>query len=217
MSGGRVSAYITAVFQKRDGAHWVDVSSDYDEESDDALFEWLGAAGGGAGSFDVEPLAVHVGAPDDFELVDGGTFHPVASVDIHAPSKRLLQARLRRVDAGRATVCMGSSDIRWLHVDEILAATPPRMLRAVAIPIKAFPAWDGHALPGRWELLATDWQQRPPGAPGLYARSYEVGDNTRYVVVDRHFDFADEFDYFLGELRRLKADHGEVRMVYAFH
>ncbi|MEP6505141.1 MAG: hypothetical protein ABJD97_17510 [Betaproteobacteria bacterium] len=208
---------ITAVFQKRDGARWIDVPSDYDEDDDIALFEWLGAGGGARGSFDIEPLAAHRGAPDGFELVNGGTFHPVASIDIHAPSKRLLQARLQKVNGGAAQVCMGSPDIRWLQVDDILAATPPRMTRTVGVARAFFEAWDGKALPDRWDLLAVDWKQRPPAAPGVYARSYEIGDNTKYVAVDRDFDFADEFRYFLDELRALKSRHGDVRMVYAFY
>jgi hypothetical protein len=212
-----VDRYITAVFQKKDGAHWVDVPSDYDEDGDQALFEWLGAGGGRPGSFDLEPLAAQRGAPADFELVDGGTFHPVTRVDIHAPSKRLLQARLRDGHVGYMKVCMGSPDLRWLHVDEILSATPPRMTRTVGIPIVFFRTWDGRALPDRWDLLDTDWKQRPPRAPGVYARPYEIADNTKYVAIDREFDFADEFRYFLDELRRLQASHGEVRMVYAFY
>lgn len=210
-----MAPHITAVFQKKDGAHWSDVSSDYDEEGDQALFEWLGAAGGRQGSFDIAPLAAHAGPPADFELVDGGTFHPVASVAIHAPSKRRLRALMRA--AAPSKICMGSADIRWIHVDQILSATPPRMTRAVGIPITFFRTWDGGALPDRWDLLPIDWKQHPPREPGVYARSYEIADNTKYVAIDRDFDFADEFGYFLEELRRLKALHGEVRIVYAFY
>lgn len=212
-----MSLHVTAVFQANDGARWIDVPSAWAQESDHALFEWLGAGGGRQDSFDIEPLASRRGAPDDFELVDGGTFHPVASLEIHAPPRRLMQARLREGHVGYRQVCMGSADIRWLPVPEILAATPPRMARTIAVPIKVFQSWDGRSLPSRWELLAPDPTQRPPAAPGVYARPHEIAGNTRHVAVERDFDFAPEFDYFLDELRRLQGRHADVRMVYAFY
>jgi hypothetical protein len=212
-----VTLNITAVFQRPDGTRWVDVPSPWEQESDHALFEWLGAGGGRPGSFDIEPLASHRGAPADFELVEGGTFHPVASIDIHAPSRRLLQARLREGHVGYRRVCMGSTDIRWLGVDEILAATPPRLVRSVALPARVFQSWKGEALPDHWDLLPVDWPARLTAAPGIYARPHEIVDNTRHVAVEWDFDFAREFSYFLVELRRLRQAHGEVRMVYAFY
>ena len=212
-----MSLNITAVFQAKDGTRWVDVASAWDQESDQALFEWLGSGDRGPDSFGIEPLASRRGAPDDFELVAGGTFHPVASLDIHAPSRRLMQARLREGQVGYRQVCMGSADLRWLPVDEILAAVPPRAARTVAVPIKVFQGWDEQALPSRWELLPADWAQRPPAASGACARPHAIAGNTRQVAIDWTFDFAAEFRDFLDELRALQATHRDVRMVYAFY
>ncbi len=212
-----LSLNITAVFQMNDGTRWVDVPSAWAQESDPALWEWLGAGGGMPGGFDIEPLASQRGAPDDFELVGGGTFHPVASLDIHAPSRRQMQALLREGHVGYLQVCMGSTDMRWLRVAEILAATAPRMVRTLAMPIRIFQTWDGRSLPARWDLMAADVAQRPPAAPGVYARPHEIAGNTRYVEIEWDFDFALEFSDFLDELRSLQARHGDVRMVYAFY
>jgi hypothetical protein len=212
-----LSLNITAVFQMNDGTRWVDVPSDWAQDSEPALFEWLGAGGGRPGSFDIEPLASRRGAPDDFELVGGGTFHPVVRLDIHAPSRRRMQARLREGQVGYRQVCMGSADLRWLPVAEILAATPPRMVRTLAMPIRLFQAWDGRSLPARWELLAADAAQRPPAATGVYARPHAIVGTTRHVEIDWEFDFAPEFGDFLDELRALQSRHADVRMVYAFY
>jgi hypothetical protein len=212
-----MSTNITAVFQRHDGTRWMDIPSAWEQESQRSLFEWLGADLGGPAGFDIEPLASRRGPPDDFELVDGGTFHPVASVDIHAPSRRSMQARLREGHVGYRQVCMGSTEMRWLPVAEILAATPPRMVRTVAVPIRIFQAWDGRSVPARWELLATDAARWPHAAPGFYARPHEIAGNTRHVAIDWEFDFALEFGDFIDELRSLQARHTDVRMVYAFY
>ena len=209
-----MSLHITAVFQRHEAAGWVDVPSAWEQESHPSLFEWLG---GGASGFDLEPLPSRRGAPDDFELVGGGTFHPVASLDIHAPSRRGMQARLREGQMGHRQVCMGSTDIRWLPVAEILAATPPRLMRTLAVPIRRFQAWDGRSIPDRWALLAADAAQWPPAAPGVYARPHEIAGNTRHVAIEWEFDFGQEFGDFIDELRGLQDRHGDVRLVYAFY
>ena len=210
-----MSLNITAVFQRSDGSRWIDVPSDWAQDSEPALFEWLGATS--PEGFGIEPLPGRRGAPDDFELAGGGTFHPVASLDIHAPARRQMQARLREGHVGYGQVCMGSTDLRWLPVAEILAATPPRRTRTLAVPIRVFQAWDGRSLPARWELLAADAAQRPPAAPGVYAKAHAVVGNTRHVEIDWDFDFAPEFGEFLDELRSLQSRHGDVRVVYAFY
>ena len=212
-----MSLHITAVFQANDGTRWVDVPSAWEQESDQALFEWLGSGDNGPDSFGLDPLPSRRGAPADFELVDGGTFHPIASVDIHAPSRRLMQARLREGQVGYRQVCMGSADLRWLPVAEILGAVPPRVSRTVAVPIKVFQGWDGSTLPSRWQLLPTDWARRQPASSGVCARPHDIVGTTRQVAIDWAFDFAPEFGYFLDELHRLQATNGEVRIVYAFY
>lgn len=212
-----MNLHITAVFQANDGTRWRDVPSAWEQESDPALFEWLGSGDRSADSFGIDPLASRRGAPPDFELVAGGTFHPVASLDIHAPSRRLMQARLREGQVGYRQVCMGSADLRWLPVAEILAAVPPKVSRTIAVPIKVFQGWDGSALPPRWELLPADWARRPAAASGDCARPHEIAGGTKQVAIDWTFDFAAEFDEFLDEVRALQAQQGDLRMVYAFY
>ena len=208
---------IHGVFQKRNkNGTWEDVPHKYSENRHYSLFAWLGDVRNGTGFAGVpthtriEPLSSHRGFPHDFAVVGGSTadenaVHPIADINL------LPEWRQKYLEDGEPLqVYMGYHGFSWLLDDEILNATPPRILRTGVISLDEFKDWDGVSPPPHgWSgaVWGKDLQTNHPS---------EINAQTTHVQVEWFADMAEEFEDFINEVRRLKELHGEVRFVFGF-
>jgi hypothetical protein len=105
---------------------------------------------------------------------------------------------------------LGDHTFSCLTADEILdAPLPSNVPYSGLVSRDVFDAWDGVSAP-------REYCQGASGPNVVIAESPEaVTPASTYVRVE-WFAPASQFDYFLGEIRRLKDEHGEVRMVFGF-
>lgn len=188
---------IHCVFQAKVADRWVDVASDYQEDRDYPLYSWLGVGcGDRIGTCTIEPLAPLRGFPADFELVDE-TWHPTL-IEVSTPSRFYPGCRL-----------MGEWGFSWLLSSEILRASAPRVPRTVSILIDEYQQWDGVSEFPPWQWAKADFGHvvGPPDKISTLAEN---------IVVEWDYDFTEDFSYFVNEVRRLEALHGEVRIVFGF-
>lgn len=206
---------VHSVFQKKTDSGWEDVESSYSEDRHYVLFAWIGNVRNGFGFAGVpthdriEPLSSGRGFPEDFGV--DGERHRIGSSAIRGSSAKYYEEE----DADPAAedhlqLWMGDHSHSWLSAAEILAATPPRILRTGIIGIEQFRAWDGVTSPEMWSGGI-----RGPGIVVAESPS-EVKDDTTHVRVEWFEDTAESFAYFTNEVRRLQDLHGEVRFVFGF-
>ncbi|MFZ6709577.1 hypothetical protein [Undibacterium sp. TC9W] len=204
---------ITGVFQKNENGRWIDISSEYNENRDSALFAWLALGSGDrAGTFFIKPLHELRGFPDDFEILNNDEFentHPILHNDIHPPWKRAHASFANPSSLWYLKMFMGFHSFSWLYADEILNTTP-RCMRCISVPIGIFSRWDRKSLPEEWQAWCSDWDKEG------FARPDKVDADTKFVVVEWDYDFTQDFAYFVDEVRRLKTLHGKVRFVFGF-
>jgi hypothetical protein len=198
---------IHAVFQaKRDGK-WIDVPSKYQEDRHYMLFAWLADVRNGYGFAGmpthtrIEPISRPRGLPEDFEHRN----------ETHATTADVIEsswlAKYRKPDEPYE-VWLGDHSHSWLTADEILAAPKPDgVLRTGIVDIKTLHDWDGISEP-------TEWCGGISGRDILVSHPNEITDKTTHVRIE--WFSSGEVDYFVDEIRRLKAEHGEVRMVFGF-
>lgn len=207
---------VHSVFQKKTPAGWEDVESKYDEGRHYALFAWIGNVRNGFGFAGVpthdciEPLSNNRGLPDDFEVIDD-YLHPIPANSFRGSMAEYYVDE----DSDPSSDChlnksMGDHSYSWLSADEILGATPPRILRTGIIGIKEFRAWDGNSSPEMWAGGISGPGIMVAGSPS------EVKDDTTHVRIKWFEDTKESFAYFIDEVRRLKELHGEVRFVFGF-
>lgn len=204
---------ITGVFQKKENGQWNDISSDYNEDRHSALFAWLAlGCGDRAGTFFIQPLQEPRGFPADFEILNDDQYentHPIANNDIHPPWIRNQAFSANPGSHWYLKIFMGFHSFSYLYAEEILNSTP-RCLRCISIPIDLFMRWDRKSLPEQWQTWCSDWNKEG------FSKIEEINTDTKFVVVEWDYDFTEEFAYFIDEVRRLKASHGEVRFVFGF-
>lgn len=208
-----MSIDIYFMFQGRQAGKWQDIACEYNGfhgGRDAALFAWLALGGGDErNSYALEPLSRPRGFPDDFTITDQ-VFHPIADIKVLSEEKRgYFQKRDMRV-------LMGHSDFSHYLAYEILKADPPRALRAMAVPVEAYRAWDKRNLPAGSEAVPRGWKRHPSYAGKGYASPDEVDTGTRFVVVEADYDFSAEIAWFRDLLTRLSEQHGEVRFMFGF-
>lgn len=201
---------IHAVFQAKRGGAWVDVPSSFEENRHYMLFAWLANVRNGYGFAGVLthdpllPISDPRGLPSDFEV--GGEYG-----EDHPTTEEVIAMSWRsdwREPNEAAYIWMGDHSHSWLTADEILDSKVPRVLRAGVIPIEAFMEWDGESEP-------SEWCGSTSGPSVVVSNPGEITPKTTHVQI--HWDSSpDEFDYFIDELKRLKNEYGEVRMVFGF-
>jgi hypothetical protein len=202
---------IHAVFQKRTDAGWEDVPTTWDEGRHYFLFSVLAGVRNGFGfagtpTYDpVKPISEPRGLPADFAM--DGDAHPVASVELLGWHARYHQ------DNEPIARWMGDHSHSWLTADEILAYEKAGGQRAVertgVLSLEAYREWDKVSQPPAWcgGVMGHGILVSVPG---------EINERTTHVNVKWIRSQLDEIGYFFDEVRRLKGEHGEVRMVFGF-
>jgi hypothetical protein len=179
---------IHGVFQRRTSSDWEDVETHYDEIRDYFLFAWLGGVCNGHDCTAVAPLSENRGYPEGFAITSDNKH-----------DGRWCKAKR-----------MGEHSHSWISADEILQATPPRVLRSGVVDRKLYDSWDGVSQPREF---AGDVAEI-----GAVVKSHpsEVSSKTTHVRVEWFVDGARTLEYFVAEVRRLKEEHGDIRFVFGF-
>lgn len=201
---------IHAVFQRRLEGEWIDVPSHFQEDRHYMLFAWLANVRNGFGFAGIPmhepltPISEPRGLPEGFEL--GGKYG-----EEHQTSLEVIEASWRakyRDPTDALEVWMGDHSHSWLTADEILSAKHPAVLKTGVISIEAFREWDGETEPESYSGGIS-------GPAILVSNPSEICGRTTHVQV--HWDGPrDELAYFVDEVKRLKSEYGEVRMVFGF-
>lgn len=184
---------IHAIFQAKKDGRWFDIPHKWDENRHYFLFAWLAGIRNGFGFAGVpthepiEPLSERRGLPDDFEIV-GDYEHPTAH---------------------ERGYWMGDHGHSWLSADEILTGKRPRDTRRTGVVARDwFEKWDGKTSPQSWSgsIVGRGINVSAPS---------EITPDTTHVQID-WTDGEDGLDYFVSEVRRLRDEYGDVRMVFGF-
>lgn len=198
---------VHVVFQKKTEAGWEDIPHNYEENRHYLLFSWLASVRNGRGFAGVatykpiKPISEPRGYPHDFVVEDDD--HPVANKGLLGPSGKWHE------EGEPLNVWLGDHSHSWLTADEILAAErQAKLWRTGIVPRAFFDQWDGHTEPESWSGGIT--------GPGVVVADSptDVRDDSTYVRI--FWLSPDGLDYFVDEVRRLKNEHGEVRMVFGF-
>ena len=183
---------IHAVWQKKTDAGWEDVTSKWDQYRHYMLFAWLGNVRNGYGFAGIPTHnAIHFlsskrGFPEDFVLDD-------------------------EIQEFHNGAWMGDHSHSWLSSDEILKAAENlgQTLRTGVVDRETFDQWDGESEPEDY-------------CGGVFGHNIKVSspsdldETTTHVQVEWFDSLADNFQYFLDEVKRLVAEHGELRLVFGF-
>lgn len=199
---------IHAVWQAKKDGRWADIESKWEQDRHYFLFAWLADVRNGYGFAGIrthdpiKPIAQPRGLPEDFECA--GDDHPIATLEIKDPRRR----EYHEPDDEMA-VWMGDHSHSWLTADEILAAERPHNIRKDGVlTIEQYRKWDKVSQPEAWcgGVMGRDLVTSLPS---------EIGPATTHVQVS-WVRQDDGLDYFVDEVKRLKAEHGEVRLVFGF-
>ena len=201
---------VHAVWQAKKGGKWVDIESTWEQDRHYFLFAWLADVRNGFGfagiptHAPIKPIAPQRGLPDDFE-VDGDVHYcPLEAID---PSRRQY---MDKKDLEKPYVRMGDHSFSWLSADEILATPlPDKVWQTGIVPIEWFAAWDGKEGPDSWSGGISGKDIHVAEAPTA------VNEKTTHVRI-YWIKPGDTLKYFVDEVARLKALHGEVRLVFGF-
>lgn len=179
---------VHAFFEARTDGGWKRVQSAWEQNRHYFLFSWLADVRNGFG---------FAGTP---------TYSPVKP--IAAPKG--LPDDFKLDEDGEGGEYVGDHSFSWLTADEILSAKRPGATwQTGIIPRAEFDEWDGHTPPKAWSGMIS-------GKGIVVAESpTDVTPESTHVRV-WFLRPGDELDYFVDEIKRLKDEHGEVRMVFGF-
>lgn len=196
---------IHVVFQAKVNGAWVDVPSTYEQDRHYALFAWLAGVRNG-GSHCITPIAEPRGLPEDFTL-DGDEGHQTSIANLDPRREKWLEESERT--SGLKDIWMGDHSYSWLGADEILSAKPPSAWRSGIVDREFFDSWDGHTAPSSY-------------SQGIWGQGVVVAADPTSIDMDKATHVRvwwreeQDFSYFIQEIQRLKAQHGECRMVFGF-
>lgn len=197
---------VHAIWQAKKNGKWEDVPSTWDQDRHYFLFSWLADVRNGHGFAGVptytpiKPIAQPRGLPEDFE---GGEEHPT-TLECLAPFRQ------KYVEENPPISWMGDHTFSWLTAEEILSTPVPDKVWQTGIVERAwFDAWDGHAGPEEWSGGISGKDIRVAESPT------EVTDESTHVRI-WWIKPGDTLKYFVDEVKRLKEEHGEVRIVFGF-
>jgi hypothetical protein len=207
---------IHGIFQKRTESGWEDVvAADDILDRNYTLFAWIGNVRNGVGfsgivtHSPIEPLTDGRGLPDDFQF--DGDYHLIPSNAHRGGMADYYTADDNDTNnPGSLKLWLGDHSHSWVSADEVLNATPLRILRSGIVPIEFYRNWDGQSEPDSWCGYAAGDFVSVANSPS------EVTDQTSHVRIEWFSDLAEELKYFFDEVRRLKDEHGEVRFVFGF-
>jgi len=152
------------------------------------------------GTCTIEPLVPSRGLPADFEIVDD-CWHPTV-LETKYPE-------LKGIPPYQNCILLGEWGYSWLLASEIIRAPAPRVPRTVSIPISEYRQWDGASEPTPWQWASANFGH-VVGMPDKITSFAEK------IVVEWDYDFTEDFRYFVDKVCRLRAMHGEIRVVYGF-
>lgn len=217
---------IHGVFQKRDkeAGKWVDVEHNYTMDRHYQLFAVLAGVRNGAGfagvrtGESVQPIAEPRGYPDDFAV------EVIADEDEYDLEDMHMLASLAHMDKRRAeyrseedpcAVWMGDHSHSWLLGSEMLAwyERAPTIIQTGILDRADYEAWDKKShlqsySDGIWGanvVLVNDNDQERAAKP-----------NWTHIRCEWEMPLQHELSYFFDEVKRLVAEHGEVRFVFGF-
>jgi hypothetical protein len=181
---------VHAVFQTPRDGKWVEIESKWAQDRHYFLFSWLADVRNGFGFAGVK------------------TYEPVNPI----AERRGLPEDFDR-DAyeagGEDAPWIGDHSFSWLTADEILAAPRPGTIKRTGVVPRAFyDAWDGKTPPTQWSGGIT-------GRDIIVAEAPNVPKDATHVQISWEQP-DDGLDYFVDEIKRLKDEHGQVRMVFGF-
>lgn len=199
---------IHGIFQAKKDGVWIDIPHKWEQDRHYFLFAWLAGVRNGFGFAGVETHTPLIpindeprGLPDDFAMVDD--CHPT-DYENFDPGKQ------KYTDKSEREYWMGDHSHSWLLADEILAAQPPlAVTRSGVITKEQYGAWDGRSRPDSY-------------SGGIFGKGIvtsdpeSIGPYTTHVRVHWQQDSAAELAYFIDEVRRLRDEYGDVRLVFGF-
>ena len=178
---------VHAVWQAKKDGKWVDVESTWDQDRHYVLFAWLADVRNGYGFAGIT------------------THDPIKPISKPRGTPPDFDAYKYEGDTDDAP-WLGDHSFSWLTADEILAAERPGTIKRSGIVPRAFyDAWDGKKSP---EFVERRYLIVVAKAPDVPAEATHVEIN--WTQPD------DGLDYFVNEVSRMKALHGEVRLVFGF-
>ncbi len=205
---------IHGVFQRRNPttSTWEDIASDYEQHRHYQLFAVLAGVRNGFGfagivtGEPVRPIAEPRGFPADFDIICDD-LHPIRSIERVDPHRRAHHDAL--------TIWMGEHTRSWLSGKEMLAwfENAPSVLQTGVLSREEYEAWDKQSSPtcygsdvsGKGVVLINDNQIEREAKP-----------DWNYIRCEWTQSLRDELVYFFDEVRRLAAEHNEVRFVFGF-
>jgi len=198
---------IHAVFQKKTSTGWEDIPSRWEQNRHYFLFSFLADVRNGYGFAGVRtyepviPVAAPRGYPPDFVVEDDE--HPVtcANTDPHREKYR---------EPGEP-IWMGDHSHTWLTGKEILdhAETLGSTVRHGVVSLETYNSWDRRSTP-------TDYCGGISGPEILVSDPTEICEKTTHVRISWAEKDYYSLAYFLDEVARLVAEHGEIRLVMGF-
>lgn len=199
---------IHGIFQAKKNGVWVDIPHKWEQDRHYFLFAWLAGVRNGFGFGGVEthtplfPISEPRGIPADFAMVDDA--HPTAYENFDPRRQSYYD------EDDKSGFWMGDHSYSWLLADEILTAKPPlAVTRSGVVTIAQYQAWDGKSRPD--SCSGGIW------GPGIVTSDPKsIGPETTHVRIHWQQDSADELAYFVDEVRRLRDEHGDVRLVFGF-
>lgn len=205
--GGIMGTDIHGMWQKKTETGWVDIPSNYEQDRHYMLFAWLGNVRNGHGFAGIPthtpiiPLSNQRGYPKDFEVTDD--WHPIIGPEVLYPQAQ------KYYEPEEKDFWMGDHSHSWVSGAEVLAAKLPSVSRTGVITREEYEKWDRVSSPEEWSAGIT-------GPKIVVESAHELTDKATHVQINWVVSLADQFNYFIDEVKRLQAEHGEVRFVFGF-
>lgn len=209
---------IHSIFQRKNVHVWEDIPHSFGDERHYFLFSWLADVRNGYGFAGVptgepiEPISPQRGLPDDFQVTND--YHKT-HIDNMSPRRK------NYVDTAylpMVNMFMGDHSHTWLLGSEIVAAYDKikenYSIRYGIVTRDEYDRWDGVSCPeyycggisGNGVVLNDEYLDR----------KVELPPEITYVMISWKESMADNFDYYVNEVKRLMKYHGEIRHVMGF-
>jgi hypothetical protein len=199
-------------FQAKVNGAWEDVPSNYEGDRHYALFAHLAGVRNGYGfagiktGSSVDPIQEGRGLPDDFQIGDD-EYHGMPQ---EAASDWEVKKEYWEYGQTQPMRWMGDHSYGWATADEILEHDwDQNAWKCGFVDMATFRTWDGVTPPANYCGDIDGHKVVKANDP------CDIDDDTTHVRIFWK-SASDAFDYFTDEVRRLKDQYGEVRMVFGF-
>ena len=201
---------IHGVMQAKVNDKWQDIPHNYPGNRHYMMFAWLGNVRNGFGFAGVPthspliPLSDCRGFPEDFEMVNDD--HPMDLKNLSAEDQEWRKKYPEDYGSG---YWMGDHSHSWVSGDEVINGALPTIEKTGIVSIEEYRALNGASPESYCGGIH---------GPGVVVAPSpeEIRDETTHVGVSWDSPIAEELDYFIVEIRRLSAEHGEIRFVFGF-